>query len=89
MTEADWKSVRSMIDYYVNSGNKTVSLYFSPDGGMSASISPWPDPNTGFFEDTYTIEITDEDVTTLEDGGVVTIRVDENNIIHIKKESNS
>ena len=27
----------------MSKGNRSVSIYISPDGGMSISVSPWPD----------------------------------------------
>lgn len=38
-----WQEVHTIVDDAMSKGNRSVSIYISPDGGMSISISPWPD----------------------------------------------
>lgn len=36
--------VRNLIDEAMGKRDRSVALYFSPDGGMSLNVYPWPDP---------------------------------------------
>lgn len=38
-----WQEVHTIVDDAMSKGNRSVSIYISPDGGMSISVSPWPD----------------------------------------------
>lgn len=38
-----WQEVHIIVDDAMSKGNRSVSIYISPDGGMSISVSPWPD----------------------------------------------
>ncbi|MFR1480700.1 MAG: hypothetical protein ACLSB9_35980 [Hydrogeniiclostridium mannosilyticum] len=35
--------VHTIVDDAMSKGNRSVSIYISPDGGMSISVSPRPD----------------------------------------------
>lgn len=43
MVDEHWGLIKRIIDEAVEKRDQSVSLYFSPDGGMSITISPWPD----------------------------------------------
>ena len=38
-----WQEVHTIVDDAMVKGDRSVSIYISPDGGMSISVSPWPD----------------------------------------------
>lgn len=38
-----WQEAHTIIDDAVKKGDRSVSIYISPDGGMSISVYPWPD----------------------------------------------
>ena len=38
-----WNEAHTIIDDAVEKQDRSVSIYISPDGGMSISVSPWPD----------------------------------------------
>lgn len=38
-----WQEVHTIVDDAMAKGDRSVSIYISPDGGMSVSIFPWPD----------------------------------------------
>lgn len=38
-----WNEAHTIIDDAVEKHDRSVSIYISPDGGMSISVSPWPD----------------------------------------------
>lgn len=38
-----WQEAHTIVDDAVKKGDRSVSIYISPDGGMSISIYPWPD----------------------------------------------
>lgn len=39
-----WDQIRVIIDEAMANRDRTVSVYISPDGGMSVNLSPWPEP---------------------------------------------
>lgn len=41
-----WQEVHTIVDDAMAKGDRSVSIYISPDGGMSVSIFPWPDEET-------------------------------------------
>ena len=41
-----WQEAHTIIDDAVKKGDRSVSIYISPDGGMSISVYPWPDEET-------------------------------------------
>ena len=41
-----WQEVHTIVDDAMAKGNRSVSIYISPDGGMSVSVFPWPDEET-------------------------------------------
>ena len=38
-----WQEAHAIIDEAMTKGDRSVSIYISPDGGMSISVYPWPD----------------------------------------------
>lgn len=42
----DEKKIHSIIDEAMAARDRSVSIYISPDGGVSVSVSPWPDEET-------------------------------------------
>ena len=44
--EMDEKKIHSIIDEAMAARDRSVSIYISPDGGVSVSVSPWPDEET-------------------------------------------
>lgn len=38
-----WQEVHTIVDDAMAKGDRSVSIYISPDGGMSVSVFPWPD----------------------------------------------
>lgn len=38
-----WNEVRTIIDEAVEKHDRSVSVYISPEGAMSATVQPWPD----------------------------------------------
>ena len=38
-----WQEAHTIVDDAVKKGDRSVSIYISPDGGMSISVYPWPD----------------------------------------------
>lgn len=40
---ATWQEARSIVDDAMNKGDRSVSIYVSPEGGVSISVYPWPD----------------------------------------------
>lgn len=36
--------VRNLIDEAMGKRDRSVALYFAPNGGMSFNVYPWPDP---------------------------------------------
>lgn len=41
-----WQEVHTIVDDAMAKGDRSVSIYISPDGGMSVSVSPWSDEET-------------------------------------------
>lgn len=41
-----WQEVHTIVDDAMAKGDRSVSIYISPDGGMSVSVFPWPDGET-------------------------------------------
>lgn len=39
----DEKKIHSIIDEAMAARDRSVSIYISPDGGVSVSVFPWPD----------------------------------------------
>lgn len=39
-------SVEGLIDEAMEARDRSVSIYISPDGGVSVSVFPWPDEET-------------------------------------------
>ena len=42
----DEKKIHSIIDKAMAARDRSVSIYISPDGGVSVSVFPWPDEET-------------------------------------------
>lgn len=42
----DEKKIHSIIDEAMAARDRSVSIYISPDGGVSVSVFPWPDEET-------------------------------------------
>lgn len=42
----DEKKIHSIIDEAMAARDRSVSIYISPDGGVSVLVSPWPDEKT-------------------------------------------
>ena len=87
MNTIDWTNLRAMIDHYLGLGHLAVNLYFSPDGSLSASITPWAE--LGEIREGGTVVdifLNDQDISILEKGERVIIR-DDDFIVRIKKES--
>lgn len=40
---ASWQEAHTIVDDAVKKGDRSVSIYISPDRGMSISVYPWPD----------------------------------------------
>lgn len=38
-----WQEAHTIVDDAMKKGDRSVSIYISPDGGMSVSVFPWPD----------------------------------------------
>ena len=38
-----WQEVHTIVDDAMAKGDRSVSIYISPDGGMSIGVFPWPD----------------------------------------------
>lgn len=38
-----WQEVHTIVDDAMAKGDRSVSIYISPDGGMSITVLPWPD----------------------------------------------
>lgn len=38
-----WQEVHTIVDDAMAKGDRSVSIYISPDGGMSIGVCPWPD----------------------------------------------
>lgn len=38
-----WQEVHTIVDDAMAKGDRTVTIYISPDGGMSIVVSPWSD----------------------------------------------
>ena len=43
-----WSEIRAIVDDAVKKRDRTVSLYFTPDTGMSVNVYPWPSPEDLF-----------------------------------------
>lgn len=43
---ASWQETHTIVDDAMKKGDRSVSIYISPDGGMSISVYPWPDEET-------------------------------------------
>lgn len=43
---ASWQEAHTIVDNAMKKGDRSVSIYISPDGGMSISVYPWPDEET-------------------------------------------
>nr|DAZ55938.1 MAG TPA: Nickel responsive protein responsive protein, Structural Genomics.3A [Caudoviricetes sp.] len=41
-----WQEVHTIVDDAMTKGNRSVTIYISPDGGMSIAVFPWPDEET-------------------------------------------
>ena len=41
-----WQEVHTIVDDAMAKGDRTVTIYISPDGGMSISVFPWPDEDS-------------------------------------------
>ena len=41
-----WQEAHTIVDDAIKKGDRSVSIYISPDGGMSISVYPWPDEET-------------------------------------------
>ena len=40
---ASWQEAHSIVDEAMAKGDRSVSIYISPDGAMSITVYPWPD----------------------------------------------
>lgn len=38
-----WESIHTIIDEALEKRDRSVSIYVSPDGGLSVTVNPWPD----------------------------------------------
>ena len=38
-----WNEVHTIIDEAMEKHDRSVSVYISPEGAMSATVQPWPD----------------------------------------------
>ena len=38
-----WQEAHAIVDDAMAKSDRSVSIYISPDGGMSISVYPWPD----------------------------------------------
>ena len=38
-----WQEVHTIVDDAMAKGNRSVSIYISPDSGMTLNVYPWPD----------------------------------------------
>lgn len=43
---ASWQEAHTIVDDAMKKGDRSVSIYISPNGGMSISVYPWPDEET-------------------------------------------
>ena len=43
---ASGQEAHTIVDDAMKKGDRSVSIYISPDGGMSISVYPWPDEET-------------------------------------------
>ncbi len=43
---SSWQEVHTIVDAAMTKGDRSVTIYISPDGGMSVSVFPWPDEET-------------------------------------------
>lgn len=41
-----WQEVHTIVDDAMAKGDRSVTIYISPDGGMSITVFPWPDEET-------------------------------------------
>lgn len=41
--DISWEQIKELIDGAMAKRDRSVSLYFNPDTGMSVSVYPWPD----------------------------------------------
>lgn len=41
---SSWESIHTIIDEAMENRDRSVLIYVSPDGGLSVSVHPWPDP---------------------------------------------
>lgn len=41
--DISWEQIKELIDDAMTKRDRSVSLYFNPDTGMSVSVYPWPD----------------------------------------------
>ena len=46
LVKMDEKKIHSIIDEAMAARDRSVSIYISPDGGVSVSVFPWPDEET-------------------------------------------
>lgn len=44
----NWVQIRAIIDEAIKKRDRSVSIYLSPENGMSVNVYPWPD-----YEDLY------------------------------------
>lgn len=43
-----WQEIHTIINEALEKRDRSVSIYVSPDGGLSVTVNPWPD-----YEDLY------------------------------------
>lgn len=43
---SSWQKIHTIVDEAMEKKDRSVSIYISPDGGMSVAIAPWPDEET-------------------------------------------
>lgn len=41
-----WQEIHTIVDDAMAKGDRSVTIYISPDGGMSVSVFPWLDEET-------------------------------------------
>lgn len=46
-----WEQIHQMIDDAMRKRDRYVSIFLSPDGGMSVDIYPYPDDEEGKIDD--------------------------------------
>lgn len=73
----DEKKIHSIIDEAMAARDRSVSIYISPDGGISVSVFPWPDEETlRNMRANGKISYNDYAILALPDGSIVSGKID-------------